>query len=284
MGALVVTGCDLSAKPTSYFKRKVRYYMSQNGLNHEEAILTDVDVDSPWLSWLPRVDAQTIKDIKIPRSTNSSGQPRTVAPFDYWYMDNGKVETKSEVTITVPKGKTLVYISPQDLRETYRKRGCSPRDLMARLGDEVYLVVTGKNRFEKFLRDHPNAITVKVWVKQKIAALVAAATDAEYIVSELDPYGEKPFLTKADPSKVNDPELREIIKLVQNKNLTSHYEQAKSLADWIIRADIRVDTPDKKTVKSKVLTKYPLIKSSTGHRHMDHLYVYINAVYAASKP
>jgi hypothetical protein len=54
------------------------------------------------------------------------------------------------------------------------------------------------------------------------------------------------------------------------------------------RAEIHVADPAKKSVKNTVTKRYPLIDdSSAGRRHMDHLVIYINAVYAqeyAPKP
>lgn len=283
---LVVTGVTMTTKPTSYFKKKVKHYMTTNGIGayyaDQTAILTEKDIVNPWIAHLPRIDADTIKAIKLPRAAGGNTGPRVETPFDFYYMDNGKATCNSEVKINCPAGKKLVYISPQDMRETYRKQGCNAQDLVRNLGDDVYLVVMGKNRFEKFLRTHPGAITVKAFATAKVNALVAAATDAEYIVAELDTYGEKPFLEKVNIPALHDPDLRDIATLVQSKTTATHFQQARNLVQFLRRADIHMTEPTKKVVKNTVSDRYPLIKdSSAGRRHTEHLVYYINAVYQA---
>jgi hypothetical protein len=287
-GSLVVTGVVQGSKPSSYFKKKVKHYIETTPVPASKAILVDNDIVEPWLAWLPRIDADTIKAIKLPRAANGTGAPRADAPYDFYYTGtDGKVVSDSQVTINVPAAKTLVYISPQDMRETYRKQGTQPETLAAKLGPDVYLAVMGKNRFEKFLRTHPSAVPARTFAAKKVKELADAATDAEYLVSELG-YGERAFMTKAPHAKIDDPELVDIIKIVQSNGTASHYQQAVDLVAYLRRADIDVANPAKKSVKNTITKRYPLIDdSSAGRRHMDHLVIYINAVYAqeyAPKP
>jgi len=58
--------------------------------------------------------------------------------------------------------------------------------------------VLGKNRFDKFLRSFPGAITAAKAVKARIAALVAAANDAEGKKSE------KMYTKKITAGKMTD--------------------------------------------------------------------------------
>lgn len=278
-GALIVTGVVQGTKPTSYFKKKVRHYMETNNLTSEHAILVSDDIDSVWLDWLPRIDADTIKNIKLPKSTSASTGPRADSPYEYYTYDaTAKKSTfNSDTTITVPAGKTLVYISPQDMKETYRKNGCKPGDLLARFGEDYILAVMGKNRFDKFIRTH-TAITARKAFEQRIDAYVKAATDAEFIVGKLE-YGERQFLESVVATSIKDPDLKDLAEMVQKKNYTANYTKAEELHSFARRASVILPAlPEKKTVKDNPAKRYPLI-NHVGGRQVKHLTIYVNALY-----
>ncbi len=184
----------------------------------------------------------------------------------------------SQTTVPTPAGKTLVYISPQDMKETYRKSGCQPQDLLRRLGDKYVLVVMGKNRFEKFLRTH-TAIPASKAVQSAIDDYVKNATNAEYLVGKLS-YGEQEFMKSVDPTTLDDDDLAELAKVVQDKSFTANYAKAEELATFARRASIHPTLPEKKNVKGNPCKRYPLIDRNGG-RQMKHMVIYINAVYAA---
>lgn len=280
-GTLIVTGVTQGTKPTSYFKKKVKHYMEENSIEGADALLVFDDIDSRWLDWLPRVDAQTIKDIKLPKNPSQTG-PRAEAPYDFYTVDSaGTVKYDSAVNIPCPAGKTLTYISPQDMKETYRKQGCRPEDLAKYLGENYVLVVMGKNRFEKWGRTHKGIPASKA-VQQRIDAYIAAATDAEYLVGKLS-YGEQEFMKKVDYSLLNDPDLAALAKTVQDKSFTANYTKAENLHSFARRASISATLPDKKNVKGNPAKRYPLI-DHIGGRQMKHLLIYVNAVYDAETP
>jgi hypothetical protein len=279
-GVLVVHGVKQDSKPNSYFKKKVRYYMQENNIDYATAWLVDDDIDNGWLANLPRIDAETVRALKLPK--DGTGTARTEAPYEWYQTDaKGSYETSgSDVTLQIPKGHTVVYISPQDMKETYSKRGIGASTFAEICGPNIFLVVTGKNRFEKFVRNHPNAVEGKVAIKNRIAALVANATDAEFIYSQLE-YGEKEFLSQVAPKQIDDPELRKVAEYVQSNNRTENYSKAENVSTMARRASIYADVPARKNVSSlKVTKRYPLIENS-GSRHMKHMLVYVNAVYAA---
>lgn len=276
-GALVVTGVVQGTKPTSYFKKKVKYYIEKNNLGLSQSVLVNDDIDSVWLDWLPRIDADTIKSLKLPKDGGVSA-PRVDAPYDFYTVTNGTVTADAQTAVPVPAGKTLVAISPQDMKETYRKQGCQPGDLAKRLGEDYILAVMGKNRFDKFGRTH-KFITATVAAQRVIDHLVASATPAEYLVGKMT-YGEKQFAEKVDVTAIDDPELVALCKVVQDKTFTANYEKAEQLEQWFRRADIRVTVPEKKNVAKNPASRYPLL-DHVGARQMKHLTFYVNAVWAA---
>jgi hypothetical protein len=280
-GTLVVTGVPQGTKPTSYFKKKVKFYIDQQGIDAHNALLVLDDIDEKWLDWLPRIDADTIKAIKLPK--NGPVGPKVETPYEYYTIDSkNQVSYQDSLVVPCPAGKQLVYISPQDMKETYRKSGTSADVMIKQLGKDYVLVVLGKNRFEKFLRSHPTAITAAKAVQEKVDAYVAAATPEEFTVGKLS-YGEKNFMEKVDVSLINDPELVKLAKVVQGKNLTMNYQNAQNLAAWASRASIYPKVPEaKKSNAANPCKKYALL-DHVGARQMRHLCLYVNAVYAETQ-
>lgn len=277
-GTLIVTGVTQGTKPTSYFKKKVKHYMETNSIDGADALLVDDDIDNRWFDWLPRIDADTIKAIKLPKNPSQAG-PRAEAPYDFYTVDSAGVTTfDSQTTVPCPAGKTLVYISPQDMKETYRKQGCRAEDLAKQLGENYILVVMGKNRFEKWGRTHTGIPASKA-IQQRIDAYIAAATDAEYLVGKLS-YGEQEFMKSVNPADLNDPDLAELAKVVQDKTFTANYAKAENLHMFARRASVNTTLPEKKNVKGNPCKRYPLIDRNGG-RQMKHMVIYINAVWDA---
>jgi hypothetical protein len=275
-GSLIVTGVKQDVKPTSYFKKKVRHYINEQGIGHQHAILVEDDVDSRWLDHLPRVDADTIKAIKLPRDGGGTG-PRAETPYDYYTIDDkGVVHSDTALTVPLPKGKTMVYVSPQDYKETYRKQGTNPSSIMAKLGKDYVLVVTGKNRFEKFLRTH-SAMPLRIVFQSKIDAFAASATNAEFVIGKLD-YGQQEFLKKVPFKQIKDKELRDLAELVQSKGMADNYNKAEQLHLYARRCSLHLNLPARKDADTSVVDRYPLI-DTVGSRQMDHMIIYINAVW-----
>lgn len=282
-GALIVTGVPAGTKPTSYFKKKARHYMQVNSISGAHAILTDKDVDNRWLDHLPRIDVDTIKDIKLPKNPSNSG-PRQEAPYDYytWDATTSKTGIESDVNINVPAGKTLCYISPQDMRETYRKQGGQPEMLVRLLGEDYILAVMGKNRFDKFKRSYPNAISASKAVQDVINKYVAASTNAEYVIGQLS-YGEQEFLKNVSHKDILDDEIVELAKFVQAGGTATNYKKAETLNAYARRCDIISSLPAAKANVVNPCKRYPLMDAAGG-RQLMHMVIYINAVYKQNNP
>lgn len=278
-GTLIVTGVKQDTKPTSYFKKKVKHYMETNNVSGANALLAEKDIDERWFDWIPRIDADTIKAIKLPK--NGPVGPKVEAPYEYYEHDSkGAVEYKSVTgTVPCPQGKTLVYISPQDMKETYRKHGTHGDTFLKNIGDDYILVVIGKNRFDKFLRTHPKAIKASKAVQDRIDFLVATTTPTEFIIGKLS-YGQKEFLKSIDVSLVKDPDLVALAKALKDKTITMNYEKAVNLRDYAHKADIRANVPEKKSKGANPANRYPLI-DHVGARQQKHMVFYINAVWEA---
>lgn len=273
-GSLIVT--DVTSKSNSYFKKKVKQYISDNSIDAGHAILVKEDIDNKWLEWVPRVDAADIKKVKLP-STPSNTPRRTDAPYDYYYLGaDGKVVEDSNSTITVPKGKTMVHISPQDMRETYPKPGTYPQNVIRTLGEDYVLVVLGRNRFDKFLRTHKSTPVADAFKKQA-EKYMNSITDAEYVIGNLS-YSEDHFLQKVNPDSLKDKELSDIARLLQDKNRVNNFAKAQEVVSLARRASIAITLPPRKDTVQNPCKGYPLIDLA-GHRNLADTTLYCNAVY-----
>lgn len=280
-GTLIVTGVTQGTKPTSYFKKKVRHYIRENSFAFDQALLVDEDIDNAWVAHMPRVSADTIRAIKLPKDGTTTG-PREVAMYDSLQLDsNGGIVRNSEPVITVPAGKTLVYVYPQDIRDTYRHNGITESVLMKAIGDDYVLIALGKNREAKFLRLHPQAKSLRVAMTERINLAAKSITDAEYLVDKLS-YSERDFLNVVDYTKVDDPDVVEVAKVVQATAGTGNtLKGLNKLVETLYRASMRLEIPVTSKKVKNPMKKYPLV-DYCGNRHQDHMIVYMNAVYAAS--
>lgn len=272
---VIVTGCKVEGKTNGYFKKKVLHYAKENGYSTDNAFLVEDDVTEPWLVDIHRVDADTIKAIKLPRSPSATG-PRTETPYDYYTIVNGGLDRQSNVKVP---GKKIAYITPADMRETRYKRGCNAFDVLNRLGiPDLVLVVTGQNRFDKFLRSHPHAKPIFTYAKERVTEIANAATDAEFIAKELS-YSERGFFEKVKPDLLDDPAMADLARTVQS-NKTDHYSKAVDLCIWLRRASIDITEPSRKNVTvPKPSNKYPILEHVGGDCIADTV-LYMNAKFA----
>lgn len=280
-GTVIVTGVDDNVKITAYFKKKLRHWMVANGVSGSHAIIVENDIDSVWLTDIPRITAADVKAIKLPK-TPSDG-PREEVPYDWHVYDTTapyyNVKSDSDLVVKVGKGKTLVYVSPQDYKETYRKAGTSIQAICKQLGSDYIIVVLGKNRFDKFLRTHPKAKTLAEVLKAKMDGIVGSITDAERLVGTLDSF-ERSFLSKVDVNLLDDPDLITLASVVKANGTSSKTEEAASLKEFARRCEVALTVPDLAPVGTidNPVKRYPLV-ADLGARRLDHLVVYINAVY-----
>lgn len=277
---LIVTGCEIDKKPTSTFKKKLNHYIT-DVLGYDSkswCILVDNDITNPWVDELPRTDADTIRALKLPASVS---KPRREAPYEYVVDDsnyNG-YRMESALTIPTPNNETVVYVSPQAYKETYRKRGTDIKTIRKHLGKDYVLVVLGTNRFDKFLRSHPKAISLGQALQERVDNLVKNSSVVDYQVGNLTDT-QRYFFTKVPAAQIKDPDLAALANAVQNNKGAGH-KQAMQISDWASRVQVKVTVPAPPTTGPAVSNPanlYPLIEE-VGARRTDHMVVYINAVY-----
>lgn len=270
---LVVTGVDTDKKVNGFFKKKVRHYAQQQGYSDDYVLLVEKDFNEPWLADTPRIDADTIKKIKLPRAA-STGAPRVEATYDFYQWDAVAQDAVFDTALKVP-GKKLAYISPTDMRETYRKQGTTPRYMAELIADpDLVIVVLGTNRIEKFKRSHPKAKPLKDYVQKRVNEWAKGASNAEHIAKSLD-YNEEMFFKAVNPAKLDDPALAELAKVVKSTD-TDLYSQAEGLHLHARRANIYTTLPARKNPGKNPAKRYPLL-AHVGNECLADTILYVNA-------
>ncbi len=270
---LIVTGFT-DAKVHPSFRKKILHYLCENDIDNDKVLLVVNDIDSVWFSHIPRIDAETIRDIKVPR-TNTT--PRGAALYDAYVWD-GDV-TKYDPVESISTTGRIAYISPVAIRSTRYKYGCSGNELLAKLPKDVTLVVLGNNRWEKFRRNHPTAIPVFEIVKSEVDRLATKGSDMQNLIAQLEE-SVKRTLRSLTVSDIDDPELVELITAVQSGVTGNDYEKAQALSLFARRyAGITVSVPERQKSNSNPLNDYPLLDGN-GYPHPKHVALYCNAVYA----
>jgi hypothetical protein len=215
-------------------------------------------------------------------------------PYDRLNEDGTLVET---ATIS----QNVIYASPSDF-PTADYRTPDYRTYLYNLAKSVGydVVLIGKNRWEKFVRDFPHAEKVDVFFQNHYNTLVTNLTTAgkyrnkacredrtmaEYLFSGAHGVGvvNDPDLRRdagylLDPKAISDvAEIERLESAFQAAGLRSRGFRANVKRDWCKPVEVK-DVPQ----KNRLLTAYPMCYNSMT-KHKDDQITYINAAYAAKE-
>jgi hypothetical protein len=152
-------------------------------------------------------------------------------------------------------------------------RGSSARKVLS--PDGTFVALPG-NRIEKFQRDFPEAIEITTAAKQTAERWLKGQSkkDIDAYVARRD--SEYAVIAKLDPAKIEDPALRDAIR-VARRDIGAFVQQLQEFFAWIPSLDERsLGGP---------LKHYPLLvdRYLNLQAHEAHVYLYINAAFAARK-
>lgn len=266
-----VSGYD-RAKFTAGQKKKMNVYAENHNLSPQQWILTDAPVKSSWIAPERRVDWKDIAAIKLPRAASPNGPngpTRLQGSYDLYEDGDRKEQVPADKIDT----KKPLYYRRGNLYES-RAYATTVENFTKR----YTLVCLPANRIEKFKRDFPSAREVSVPIKAEWEKWQKSLTDDQKEALRMeDAYGVRSQLRKFDPSQIDDPELARAVRIARI-DLTKLLE-ARSLYQSILGIYSRGDRGYKNP-----LTKYPLASDSYRvENNKKHVYLYVNAVYAATK-
>lgn len=135
------------------------------------------------------------------------------------------------------------------------------------------------NRIEKFKRDFPSAENIEKAAENLAKNWLKSLTPDQMFAMNLSSARSLGFYQSLEVSKVNDPELKKRITLSQIPSVSSLMAKLDLFRYYGAILPDFTDT---------VATKYPLIGTFTSYtvkdsRVKNHIYIYVNAVYAAEK-
>lgn len=148
--------------------------------------------------------------------------------------------------------------------------------------DEAIYVALPQNRIEKFCRDFPEAIgmddAARAAAKKWQASVNPDTVEAYKFQSTHSDACSK--IRNLDPSRVDDPDLVENIRLAK-VNTETYKTKIHNYNPWL-------STADTESKRSNPLRNYPLVAAQSGYNSnprgtIEHVYLYVNMAYALAQ-
>lgn len=251
---------------TGSHKSKLKYYCTQNNLSVRYIIISSTKTGFPWTNDLPTVDWSVVSAIKVPRATGAGGSQNSGPREDYQLLGGDEIDGSK-----IDKTKPVYYYSPRDF-EGYSQYDC---EIFNQVLPDNDIFIVHKNRIAKFLRYVPNAQHVLEPIKTIAKDLDMTYTDK---VQALGPHWDYK-LNSADSSKVDDPALKESIVAVKTANKTAKSNNVMLFRNLNTVAHMNYSVKIKAIELEDPLKDYPL----WSNYHLNHSYVYANAIYKAGQ-
>lgn len=283
-GALFVHGYDKSF--TAVHKNKLIKYCEENNITTDRFILTQGKLDLPWIEKENVVEWDEVNKIKLTHVRAANGGTRPRGAYDVWVNSAKKGEAlrmrKEHIQAEDINLKRKVFYYTKETFSSGRGWGrdneYGARVVLFEFYPTAQIVFLPLNRVEKFKRDFPTA----VWSYDEIvklrdrAAKKITAKDrlAMHVTAD---YWTKNILGAFDSKRVDDPDVKAAIDVI-NYNVKAKQAELDKFTRIVGSANI-----GNKVEWTNPLEKYPLVDRSSLNRHSDHVYLYMNAVYAAEK-
>lgn len=237
---------------------------------------------SPWVdqsrvvSW-DKVKKEAPKTVRPPRAANNPAWGRKAGSFDLVSKDGRKNEQD------VPSSPDLYFCMVQEYNGS---RNLKSALKVLDLDYEVVLVPA--NRKDKFLRFYPHAKPILPELEKHVnldgLALLSDDAKAYLQVS----YDERTAIQGLDMNKIDDPDIAHLAKVLQmsESDLMKEYKKHETLANVLgVKFKEHPWSGYYAKKKSPLTDKYPLLENLRYGRNMnkEHVYLYMNAVYAARK-
>jgi len=269
------------AEFTPYKQKKLLYWREQNSIPRTEIWIGIEKIPQEVKKWIDpfRIhDWTEVQNIKLPANApRQDGRPTG----SYDIMDV-LASTDPKASSTPIAHRSGVEAGDIDTSKPLYYRTIREDGTLVTLLNEAHaktgytLVVFGANRIKKFERDFPMAVRLKDAAAKIVKDWENSLTeDDKLYISIKNDYNASRSLSKLDASKIDDPDLANLVKLSNRKDtkLFNNFNRFRYMLDW---------TDD----FENILDKYPLasdLRYGYNEDMMNHVYIYLNAVYAAEK-
>lgn len=151
---------------------------------------------------------------------------------------------------------------------------------LRQIAPKFTLVCLPENRIVKFKRDAPQATKAQDALIAGAKAWAAALTKDQRLAMAIKVAGQKDNLLKFDGARIDDPALREAIRLANIPTTT--LMEARSRFDSYVPANATIDPWVNPLLSYPLLMdRYSRFTAPTSPANMEHAYIYVNAAYAA---
>ncbi len=255
-------------------RRKLAEYMRSKGIQDtvERYAMLQNKPSLPWIEHTVDYEA-TIKPIKLTPTQVRQASGRPTGSYDLWDGAQGR-KCFGVVADEIDQTRPVFYDA------NGRDAGSYDR-LLVSLYPDAYIVHFPSTREAKFCRHFPDAKRAYQGVKDAYTKWLRKLTTEDKLALACERSSENEFLMKLDPTKVDDPRLARAIRVAQ-KNVDKLFRELQGFQRYLGALDIALPTWD------TPLNEYPLLRDryhgfrSTGEKGTKaHMYIYINAVYAA---
>jgi hypothetical protein len=269
MKAVVIYDFPGLASLNKTHKDKIKMWKDTAGLGGVTYhIFTEKPEGTPWVPANRMVSWNDIKAIQLPRKDGGTpGTPKKPS------IDVYDAQTGYPSSQTLDDTKVPVYLSPT-ARLDYRRAM-----EMYKVFPHIQIVSLGENRWEKFKRENPRAQHFNDFLREQAGVARDALTPRDIKILSMGSY-EKDRIKSLDPTKIDDPSLRESVEIatgVQKSAAADHFLALKNICQRNY-VSYGPDFPEVDHLKN-----YPLIPShGRGTLNIEHTYIYVNAVFAAA--
>lgn len=286
---LIITGIPSVDNINGGQKKKAKDWLGIQTFQAQYILFTeDTKVESPWIpaarvvSW-ERVKTEAPKPPKKPRAA-TVGWGRKAGSFDL-ITRNGR-ESEQDVPATKP----LYYIMVQDFNDQQDRSNL--RTVLSEFDVDEKVVLVAANRKAKFLRCYPHATPIMDSLRSKVKSDGPSLLTDDAKTFLKTNHDERRILSSMDETLVDDPEIKKVVSVFRGKterDYTKDYARQMRLCSILGIPFKRHAWEGYWQAQEHPLTdKYPLAGSfqavaKAADKTNKHVYLYINAVYAARK-
>lgn len=263
---LFVYGWDMQ-KVSADQRRKLVKWATDKGI--DQAITRFAFVkDKPTLPWLEHVvDYAEIKAIRLTPTQISASSGRIPGSYDLW--DAG-AWCYGKAADEIDQSRPVFYAgNGRDSGDPYKGF------LLVRFPD-CYIVGMPSTRVNKFKRNFPKAKSVSDAVREAYAVWKKNVHPDTLMALAMSDAGFREGLRKLDPARVDDPEVV-LAATIARRDTKAAWESRKAFQRFMGHLDISMP------VCKNPLDRYPLYVDCYRKANMEHVYIYMNAVYAANR-
>ena len=276
---LIITG--FHTKVASHHKAKVRDYAAHVGIAYKHFLfVSSSKVENDWVDPKRVISWEDLK-AAVPKKARKPASPyagprRVPGSWDYWTV-NGFSEEKE-----IPAGSDLYYM----LVNEAKRWGENTRDILNSLKwTNAVVIRMPKNRMDKFLRENPKAKRFITEARKHVVIDGGSLVPAEAKKALAVSHETRSWLQTLDTNEINDPRWTATKVLIERQDAQlKPYNDNKRLATLL---GMGYDVKDHGITRSDnwLLRDYPLLSEFSFYRvrNKKHLYIYMNAVYAAKK-